>query len=131
MAEYRLSPAAQCDLDEIFNYTFQQWGAAQAVSYIDTLKAVCTELVETPLQGQDCSYIRSDYRHRHVGQPYCLLLNRDFWCSHHPHSALSSRCWQASVTYICRHTSCWLKHTSTLVGSWPSVDVRPKSIFIA
>ena len=37
MAEYRLSPAAQCDLDEIFNYTFQQWGAAQAMSYIDTL----------------------------------------------------------------------------------------------
>lgn len=67
MAEYRLSPAAQCDLDEIFNYTFQQWDAAQAVSYIDTLKAVCTKLVETPLQGQDCSYIRSDYRHRHVG----------------------------------------------------------------
>ncbi|CAD85436.1 MULTISPECIES: type II toxin-antitoxin system RelE/ParE family toxin [Nitrosomonas] len=66
MAEYRLSPAAQRDLDGIFNYTFQQWGAAQAVRYIDILEAACTELVETSSQGQDCSYIRPGYRRRHV-----------------------------------------------------------------
>ncbi|HNR11640.1 MAG TPA: type II toxin-antitoxin system RelE/ParE family toxin [Nitrosomonas europaea] len=66
MAEYRLSPAAQRDLDGIFNYTFQQWGAAQAVRYIDILEAACTELVETPSQGQDCSYIRPGYRRRHI-----------------------------------------------------------------
>lgn len=66
MAEYRLSPAAQRDLDEIFNYTFRQWGAAQAVGYIDILEAACAKLAETPSQGQDCSYIRAGYRRCHV-----------------------------------------------------------------
>jgi len=64
---YRLSPAAQRDLDEIFNYSFQQWGADQAINYIDKLEAACVELVETPFHGQDCNYIRSGYRRRHVG----------------------------------------------------------------
>ncbi|MBV6388535.1 MAG: Toxin ParE1 [Nitrosomonas europaea] len=66
MAEYRLSPAAQRDLDGIFNYTFQQWGTAQAIHYIDILEAACVKLVEIPSQGQDCSYIRPGYRRRHV-----------------------------------------------------------------
>lgn len=66
MNSYRLSPAAQRDLDEIFNYSFQQWGTAQAVDYIDILEAACSELAETPSQGQDCNYIRPGYRRRHV-----------------------------------------------------------------
>lgn len=35
MAEYRLSPAAERDLEGIWTYTAQQWGAKQADQYID------------------------------------------------------------------------------------------------
>lgn len=37
MAEYRLSPAAERDLEGIWTYTAQQWGAKQADQYIDIL----------------------------------------------------------------------------------------------
>ncbi|MBC6962346.1 MAG: hypothetical protein DWB48_06350 [Nitrosomonas sp.] len=33
---------------------------------MDILEAACAELVETPSQEQDCSYIRPGYRRRHV-----------------------------------------------------------------
>jgi toxin ParE1/3/4 len=31
---YRLSPLAQADLDDIWNYSFRQWGEAQAEDYL-------------------------------------------------------------------------------------------------
>jgi toxin ParE1/3/4 len=39
LAEYRLSPAAQRDLDDIFDHTARQWGVAQAVRYTQVLAA--------------------------------------------------------------------------------------------
>jgi ParE toxin of type II toxin-antitoxin system, parDE len=35
MAEYRLSPAAERDLEGIWSYTNREWGQAQADLYID------------------------------------------------------------------------------------------------
>jgi len=40
VAEFRLSPAAQGDLDRIFDYTVQQWGLEQAVRYTLALENV-------------------------------------------------------------------------------------------
>jgi len=37
VAEFRLSPAAQVDLDGIFDYTVQQWGLEQAERYTQAL----------------------------------------------------------------------------------------------
>ena len=37
MAEYRLSPAAERDLEEIWKYTRKEWGLEQAERYIDLL----------------------------------------------------------------------------------------------
>ncbi len=64
MAEYRLSPAAQGDLDGIFDYTVTQWGLEQAVRYTQALEAACADLAEAPSQGQDCGHIRPGYRRR-------------------------------------------------------------------
>ena len=62
MAEYWLSPAAQDDLDAIFDYTVAQWGLEQAVRYTQALEAACSGCARAPLQGQDCGYIRPGYR---------------------------------------------------------------------
>jgi toxin ParE1/3/4 len=84
MAEFRLSPAAQRDLDGVFDYTVAQWGLVQALRYTDLIEAACAELAEAPLQAQDCSHIRPGYRRRGVEQhviyfqvtPYCISVVR-------------------------------------------------------
>jgi len=37
MVEYRLTPAAEQDLEIIWTHTLQQWGTGQADRYIDIL----------------------------------------------------------------------------------------------
>ena len=66
MAEYRLSPKAQSDLDGIFDYTVTHWGLSQALRYTDLIEAACAGLAEAPLQSQDCALIRPGYRRRNV-----------------------------------------------------------------
>jgi plasmid stabilization system protein ParE len=39
MAEYRLSPAAERDLEAIWKYTRREWGPEQAERYTDLLTA--------------------------------------------------------------------------------------------
>jgi toxin ParE1/3/4 len=41
MAEYRLSLAAQRDLDRIFDDTVIEWGLAQAADYTDLIEQAC------------------------------------------------------------------------------------------
>lgn len=68
MAEYRLSPAAQRDLDAIFDYTVAQWGVAQALEYADLIENACTILADAPLRAPACGKIRAGYRRRAVGR---------------------------------------------------------------
>lgn len=68
MAEYRLSPRAQRDLEGVFDYTVAEWGLAQAMRYIDLIEAACADLAEAPQQAQGCGDIRSGYRRRSVEQ---------------------------------------------------------------
>ncbi|MEW5787286.1 MAG: type II toxin-antitoxin system RelE/ParE family toxin [Pseudomonadota bacterium] len=66
MPEYRLTPAAQRDLEGIWQYTRDQWGAEQAHRYADKLIAAFAELAETPKAAPACDHIRSGYRRRSV-----------------------------------------------------------------
>jgi toxin ParE1/3/4 len=68
MAEYRLSPRAQGDLDEFFDYTVAQWGLEQALRYDKLIEAACAELAKAPLQAASCTHIRPNYRRRSVDQ---------------------------------------------------------------
>ncbi|MFN3818990.1 type II toxin-antitoxin system RelE/ParE family toxin [Blastomonas sp.] len=68
MAEYRLSPAAQRDLDSIFDYTVAEWGLAQATGYTDLIEQACNELAQAPLRAPACDAIREGYRRRSVGR---------------------------------------------------------------
>jgi toxin ParE1/3/4 len=78
MAEYRLSPAAQDDLDGIFDYTVREWGLAQAVNYTRVLEDTCSALAEAPSQGQDCGYIRPGYRRRAAEHHFIYYINTDY-----------------------------------------------------
>jgi toxin ParE1/3/4 len=68
LAEYRLSPAAQRDLNDIFDHTVQHWGVAQALHYTQALESACAARAEAPDQAQDCSHIRTGYRRCSVGK---------------------------------------------------------------
>lgn len=58
MAEYRLSPAAEHDLENIWLYTCRQWNLQQADRYIDMLNAVFAELASSPMTASACDSVR-------------------------------------------------------------------------
>ena len=66
MAEYRLTPVAERDLEGIWQYTCRQWGIDQAHRYTDKLTAVFAELADAPKLAPACDHIRSGYRRRSV-----------------------------------------------------------------
>jgi toxin ParE1/3/4 len=68
MAEYRLTPAAERDLEAIWIYTAQRWGAEQADRYIDHLTVAFAELAQSPKAAPACDHIRPGYRRRSVEQ---------------------------------------------------------------
>ena len=66
MAEYRLAPAAEHDLENIWDYTRRQWGVKQADRYIDNLEAAFAKLADSPKVAPACDHIRPGYRRRSV-----------------------------------------------------------------
>ena len=66
MAEYRLTPAAERDLEIIWTHTLQQWGIEQANRYIDILTLAFGNLAASPKTAPACDQIRSGYRRRHI-----------------------------------------------------------------
>ncbi|WKL49825.1 type II toxin-antitoxin system RelE/ParE family toxin [Flavobacterium pectinovorum] len=52
MAKYYLSNKAVEDLDEIWNYTFDEWSEKQADKYYDLLLNSCQEIAENPNFGK-------------------------------------------------------------------------------
>src|SRR5258705_11665199 len=64
MAEYRLSPAAERDVEGIWKYTRAEWGIEQAERYTDLLTAAFQVLAESPKSAPTCDHIRPGYRCR-------------------------------------------------------------------
>ena len=61
MADYRLSEAAQSDLEDIANYTELEFGQQQALLYVEQLKAAAVTAAALPLIG--LQYQTRDGRH--------------------------------------------------------------------
>lgn len=53
ISEYRLSPAAQSDLDGIWDYTAATWSAAQAESYVRGIGETLAMLVQHPEMARE------------------------------------------------------------------------------
>ena len=68
MGEYRLAPAAERDLENIWRYTLDQWGLDQADRYTDLLVGAFEALAQSPNTVQACGDIRPGYRRHRVGR---------------------------------------------------------------
>lgn len=62
MHEIHKQTAAEDDLVDIWQYSFETWGADQADLYLDALNEGIAGLADDPRLGADCSHIRAGYR---------------------------------------------------------------------
>lgn len=62
MSGYVLSPAAQADLEQIWDYTRGRWGVDQAEEYLRELQRAIERAAANPRMGRSCDEIRSGYR---------------------------------------------------------------------
>lgn len=67
MTRFVLTPRAQKDLSDIWDYTAQNWGVRQAELYIRLIQAAVRDLAANPGMGKACDHIRMGYRRRPVG----------------------------------------------------------------
>ena len=67
MKRYRLSPAAQRDMADIWLYSAQRRGKDRADGYVRALNDVFASAAEDPLIGPSCEDIRPGYRKRVSG----------------------------------------------------------------
>ena len=78
MAEYRLTPAAEYDLENIWSYTYQRWGARQADKYIETLVRAFIKLAHSPDIAPACDHIRSGYRRYSIERHHLYFRRTDY-----------------------------------------------------
>jgi toxin ParE1/3/4 len=69
--KYELSLAADRDLDNIYTYTFREFGALRADAYFESLEECLSTLGDNPLLGVDASNLRVGYR-RFVHQRHTI-----------------------------------------------------------
>ena len=62
MSRYLLSPAAQADLEEIWDYTAERWDVDQAEEYLRGLQHAIERAAANPRVGRSCDEIRPGYR---------------------------------------------------------------------
>jgi toxin ParE1/3/4 len=59
---YLLSPAAQADLEQIWDYTHDCWGVDQAEDYVRELQRAINRVAANPRIGRASDDIRPGYR---------------------------------------------------------------------
>jgi toxin ParE1/3/4 len=59
---FTLTPRAQADLDEIWEYTVGRWSVDQAETYTRQLWRDIAAIAERPSLGDECPEVRKGYR---------------------------------------------------------------------
>lgn len=67
MTQYRLTPAAQRDLSDIWDYTAEHWGRTQAEVYIGEIRNAIDRIADDPRRGRTCEEVRVGYRRSSIG----------------------------------------------------------------
>jgi toxin ParE1/3/4 len=62
VSRYLLSPAAQADLEQTWDYTHDRWGVDQAEEYLRELQHAIDRAAANPRIGRACNEIRPGYR---------------------------------------------------------------------
>ena len=68
MSRLLLRPRAVRDLDQIWTYTSERWGKAQAERYLRAIRAECAALASGAHTGTDASDIAPAYRKARAGR---------------------------------------------------------------
>lgn len=76
MSQYRLTPAAQRDLSAIWDFTQTRWGARQAETYLNEIRAAIERVSEDPRRGRVCDEIREGYRRYSIGSHLLFFIER-------------------------------------------------------
>jgi toxin ParE1/3/4 len=58
----RLSPAAEADVEAIWDFTEGRWGRSQAIGYVRDLDATCTGIAKGRVSSFSAEDIRPGYR---------------------------------------------------------------------
>ena len=67
MTRFLLSPRAQSDIEEIWDYTDERWGPEQAEKYVRVLQQAFETIARDPRRGRPSDDIRVGYRRYSVG----------------------------------------------------------------
>jgi toxin ParE1/3/4 len=67
MSRYTLSPRAQADIEEIWDYTVEHWNVDQAEAYLRKIKAAVEAVADDPRLGRPCDEVRAGYRKYSAG----------------------------------------------------------------
>jgi toxin ParE1/3/4 len=62
-----VSPRAQADIDDIWDYTVECWGERQAALYLKLIKATVDAVAKDPGVGRNCDDVRPGVRRYQVG----------------------------------------------------------------
>jgi toxin ParE1/3/4 len=67
MMNYVLSPRAQADIDEIWEYSADRWDIDQANRYVFEIRRAIEVVASDPRRGRSCDDIRRGYRRFSAG----------------------------------------------------------------
>lgn len=73
MPSIRFAPAAQSDLQAIWNYADATWATAQAERYINGIRDAIEQLAGNPTTGRTMDEVGSGYRKRSVGSHFIVF----------------------------------------------------------
>jgi toxin ParE1/3/4 len=71
----QFTPAAERDLDQIWQFTLERWGKQQASRYLGVLRSSCLALARGDTISQSAEHIRQGYRKARSGKH--ILYFRD------------------------------------------------------
>lgn len=77
-AECRFSPAAEQDLQGIWQYTEENWGRKQADAYIDQVVEGCALVAGNPALAPSCSHIRPGYLRILIGRHHVYFRETSY-----------------------------------------------------
>ena len=75
MPDYRLSNAAERDLEEVYTYSYSEFGERRADAYFESLENCLQNLAEQPQLGLDVSSTRKKYL-RFVHQRHSIYYKK-------------------------------------------------------
>ena len=77
MSRYVVSPRAQQDLGEIWDYTAKRWGIDQAEAYIRLIQHAIETVADDSRKGRPCDEVRVGYRTYPVGSHMIMYREED------------------------------------------------------